>query len=374
MLHVFLGTTCSARFSCDLRRLFRRLRRRVAAAVLLCMGTLLLGGDVHASVQNDDTEFPIVVDGRFSLNRAGRQLEWSDVDALAFISSPIEDSTPLYVPTSAPSANCLVAAISRVRDHETEFLWLVFAFEARTVVDNGIAQVASFEFPYSWGPRDFESSKLTLLTIVAAGVPTFFGFEFDLTGNGISNGAPSGFGIEAAASIGPSPLSAAPHLVVEMRIPLLPEGAAAGVETRQGTSRNTYVSSDIIDDERKVPQIGPQIIIGIASDGRMQIVTQARVPAGFPVLRRGDANVDGRVDLSDAVFTLGCLFQGAECPRCPDAADTNDDNRVDLSDAVSILDFAFQGGPPPPTPGPFVCGFDPSDPDVLGACDYDRCD
>ncbi|MBI4606040.1 MAG: hypothetical protein HY721_29085 [Planctomycetes bacterium] len=95
--------------------------------------------------------------------------------------------------------------------------------------------------------------------------------------------------------------------------------------------------------------------------------------------RRGDSNSSGgqgdkqAVDISDAVFTLGCLFLGTACPSCPDAADANDDKSVDISDAVFTLGFLFLGGPPPPDPGPFACGVDPTD-DPLSPCFQPACD
>ena len=75
---------------------------------------------------------------------------------------------------------------------------------------------------------------------------------------------------------------------------------------------------------------------------------------------RGDANQDGKVDVSDAVFTLGYLFLGTEDPFCMDAMDSNDDGKVDLSDAVTILGFKFLGNPTailPPYPD---AGTDPT--------------
>jgi hypothetical protein len=63
--------------------------------------------------------------------------------------------------------------------------------------------------------------------------------------------------------------------------------------------------------------------------------------------RRGDANRDGIRDISDAVFILGCLFLGGECPATDCAADANHDNSRDLSDAVFLLSHLFLGGPQP---------------------------
>ena len=55
--------------------------------------------------------------------------------------------------------------------------------------------------------------------------------------------------------------------------------------------------------------------------------------------RRGDANVDASVDLSDVVFVFVYLFAAGAEPSCLDAADANDDGRVDISDTTSLLGF-----------------------------------
>lgn len=76
-----------------------------------------------------------------------------------------------------------------------------------------------------------------------------------------------------------------------------------------------------------------------------------------PGFIRSDSNSDGTVDISDAIFTLGCQFGGTACPECLDAADSNDDGEVDVSDAIYTLSYQFQGGPAPPSPFP-ECGPD----------------
>src|ERR1041384_6782331 len=87
--------------------------------------------------------------------------------------------------------------------------------------------------------------------------------------------------------------------------------------------------------------------------------------------RRGDANADGRVDLSDPVFTLTRLFLGGGELPCAKAADANDDGRVDVSDALSVLSFLYQGGGALPAPGG-ACGADPT-PDALTCLAYSAC-
>lgn len=69
-----------------------------------------------------------------------------------------------------------------------------------------------------------------------------------------------------------------------------------------------------------------------------------------PAFRRGDANGDGALDVSDAVEVLGFLFSGTATLGCLDAADMNASGVLDVTDAVYWLGFLFLGGPPPPAP------------------------
>ncbi|MBN1421102.1 MAG: hypothetical protein JXP34_20185 [Planctomycetes bacterium] len=70
---------------------------------------------------------------------------------------------------------------------------------------------------------------------------------------------------------------------------------------------------------------------------------------------RGEVNGDGRIDIADAVWTLGALYGGLPL-RIADAADVNDDGILDLADPIRLLDHLFRSGEPPaapyPTPGP----------------------
>ncbi|MBI4602530.1 MAG: hypothetical protein HY721_11275 [Planctomycetes bacterium] len=60
-----------------------------------------------------------------------------------------------------------------------------------------------------------------------------------------------------------------------------------------------------------------------------------------------DANGDGKMDLSDAVFHLSFLFSGGRQPACLEALDFNGDQRKDISDPIAELTFLFGGGLPP---------------------------
>ena len=69
---------------------------------------------------------------------------------------------------------------------------------------------------------------------------------------------------------------------------------------------------------------------------------------------RGDANFDGRLDVSDPILTLRNLFLDAGEFPCPDAADSDDSGGIDIGDSIRSLSFLFLGthGPAPPFPAP----------------------
>jgi hypothetical protein len=65
---------------------------------------------------------------------------------------------------------------------------------------------------------------------------------------------------------------------------------------------------------------------------------------------RCDANDDGGVSLSDAVWILNELFLGGAATRCRPAADCDGNGAREVSDAVYALSHLFLGGPEPPPP------------------------
>jgi Dockerin type I domain len=64
----------------------------------------------------------------------------------------------------------------------------------------------------------------------------------------------------------------------------------------------------------------------------------------------GDANHDGLVNISDAVWILSYIFRGGESPRPLEAGDANADGVVNVSDAVWIQNYIFKGGNAPCDP------------------------
>jgi len=70
-----------------------------------------------------------------------------------------------------------------------------------------------------------------------------------------------------------------------------------------------------------------------------------------PEFRRGDANDDNRIDISDARTIVVHLFSGGSL-GCEDAADVDDDEALTVTDAIGLLDYLFRNGPAPPAPHP----------------------
>jgi hypothetical protein len=87
--------------------------------------------------------------------------------------------------------------------------------------------------------------------------------------------------------------------------------------------------------------------------------------------RRGDANSDGKRDLSDAVFTLSYLFVGGPAPSCAKSADIDDNGSMEITDPVRLLYHLFLSGPAPEAP--LECGLDPTE-DDLSCAAYAPCE
>ncbi len=67
----------------------------------------------------------------------------------------------------------------------------------------------------------------------------------------------------------------------------------------------------------------------------------------FPPAACGDANADGTVNISDAVYIINYIFAGGLAPDPMEAADVNCDETVNVSDAVWIINYIFVGGKAP---------------------------
>jgi hypothetical protein len=104
---------------------------------------------------------------------------------------------------------------------------------------------------------------------------------------------------------------------------------------------------------------------GTLSPGAVHVVYG--IPSAVPFIR-GDANFDGRLNISDPVYTLAFLFTGGESPYCADAADADDSGGHNITDAIATLNHLFLGAEPLPAPYPRE-GEDPTA-DGLGCLGY----
>ena len=96
-----------------------------------------------------------------------------------------------------------------------------------------------------------------------------------------------------------------------------------------------------------------QIERGFPNPDTIMVQSVVELPGSEPLFVRGDADLSGEQDISDAILTLGSLFLGspADLP-CEDAADFDDNGQVEITDPIGLLSFLFTAGAPPPLPFP----------------------
>ncbi len=132
---------------------------------------------------------------------------------------------------------------------------------------------------------------------------------------------------------------------------------------------------------------------GVPASNVVSVENQASAPAalagcnvnvvGEEVFYRGDCNSSGEgggmaVNIADSAATISFLFPTFSPfdPSCLDACDCNDDGRIDLADAMCSLGYQFSGGSAPPAPGTGLDGGAPGpDPtaDGLDCASGDGC-
>lgn len=105
----------------------------------------------------------------------------------------------------------------------------------------------------------------------------------------------------------------------------------------------------------------------------IEVRTEARTEvSAAPRFVRGDANADGKREVSDGIALLSFLFFGeAGAIPCHASADLGDNGRIEVSDPILLLDHLFLGGPPPGEPTG-ACGPDPTE-DRLSCRSFPTC-
>lgn len=98
-------------------------------------------------------------------------------------------------------------------------------------------------------------------------------------------------------------------------------------------------------------------VVGLRTDGTIEVVFG---PESFPTTGTidtllypstpfaiGDANGDGIINVSDAVFVLDFIFENGNSSTYPGQSDANCDGLINILDVVYVLDYLFQDGPKP---------------------------
>ncbi len=73
-----------------------------------------------------------------------------------------------------------------------------------------------------------------------------------------------------------------------------------------------------------------------------EVVSAVQVP-----FTHGDANADGKISVSDAIYIINYLFKGGLSPNPLGAGDVNCHAKITVSDVVYLVNYLFRGGPPP---------------------------
>lgn len=77
------------------------------------------------------------------------------------------------------------------------------------------------------------------------------------------------------------------------------------------------------------------------------IASLAIIAQPVPQFKYGDANGDGKVTVSDAIYLINYLFKGGPAPVPFESGDTNCDGKVTVADVIYLINYLFKGGPEP---------------------------
>ena len=89
---------------------------------------------------------------------------------------------------------------------------------------------------------------------------------------------------------------------------------------------------------------GDIVVSGITNDFSTLAMTTLRLR---PITASGDADGNGIITISDAVYIINYIFSSGPAPQPPLAADADCNGIITISDAVYLINYIFSGGPAP---------------------------
>ncbi len=139
----------------------------------------------------------------------------------------------------------------------------------------------------------------------------------------------------------------------------------SGLKVFFGAVEATSVTFNEVADPTHIAVIVPAgAVVGVSAVKVRNADAKESNSASFTVLPpapqfvRGDANLDGALDIADAVKILVYLFAGVPV-GCEDALDADDSGALNVTDATVILNYLFKSGAAPAAPFP-TKGADPT--------------
>jgi hypothetical protein len=214
-----------------------------------------------------------------------------------------------------------------------------------------------FSFGVSHDPE-----SLTLQSVsVSEDLSAVLGPEPDLSFFVINTELESAAGFTVAAILGPE----------EENEPIvLPEGAVHHLVDAEYTATATASATTTVSVTGDLGSPPVELVIDAAGRPLTFSGASTEILMSQP-FQRGDANLSGGMEITDAVVILRYLFQGAELGPCPVAmnadgsSQTNEDDiavesveEITLTDAVYVLNYLFRNGSEPYAPFP-ECGHSP---------------
>jgi hypothetical protein len=77
------------------------------------------------------------------------------------------------------------------------------------------------------------------------------------------------------------------------------------------------------------------------------IASLAILAQPIPQFKYGDANGDGKITVSDAVYLINYLFKEGPAPVPLASGDANCDGQLTVADVIYLINYLFKGGPVP---------------------------